>query len=346
MSDDSELPTPQPVEPATSSEAEVFDDEGGGPVKSFLEHLEDLRWTLIRCAISIALGVVACLTAGNFIISLLETPLVWAKRASTDIEPVVVISLGTNVLSRQPLRLFPIPGASSNNVFLRVAATNVGGANVMALVTDTNPPPTASYSMQVALKTYSPGGGFTIAIQLALFGGLTLSAPFVLFFLGQFILPALHVHEKKFLYRIAGFASLLFFAGIAFCYFVLLPITLSTTAAFSNWLGFGADEWRADEYISFCCWFLLGMGVSFQLPMVLLTLVKIDLLNVRTLSKYRAYFYVAILVVAGFVTPDGNPFTMMIMAAPLMFLYEVSVVIAWFWARADRKAALENGDEI
>ena len=315
-------------------------EEGGGPIKSFLEHLEDLRWTLIRCAVSILLGVLACLSAGNFIIGLLEAPLVRAQRARPDKEPVVVITLGTNILSRLPAAKFPVPGGGTNDVMLRVAPVQLQGTTVLALVPDTNPPATAGYSMQVSLKTYSPGGGFTIAVQLAIFGGLTLSAPFVLFFLGQFILPALHMHEKRFLYRIAGASSVLFFAGIAFCYFVLLPITLGTTAAFSNWLGFSADEWRADEYISFCCWFLLGMGLSFQLPMVLLTLVKVGLLDVAGLAKYRAYFYVGILVIAGFVTPDGNPFTMMLMAAPLMALYELSVVIAWFWARRERRSEL------
>ena len=321
-----------------SGQAPDEPEEGGGPIKSFLEHLEDLRWTLIRCAVAVFLGVLTCLTAGNFIISLLEAPLVRAQKARPDKEPVVVITLGTNILSRLPAAKFPVPGAGTNDLMLRVTPVPLQGTTVLALVPDTNPPAMAGYSMQVSLKTYSPGGGFTIAVQLAIFGGLTISAPFVLFFLGQFILPALHMHEKRFLYRIAGSSSLLFFAGIAFCYFVLLPITLGTTAAFSNWLGFSADEWRADEYISFCCWFLLGMGLSFQLPMVLLTLVKVGLLDVAGLAKYRAYFYVGILIIAGFVTPDGNPFTMLLMAAPLMALYELSVVIAWFWARKERRA--------
>lgn len=335
MSDESEnLPAHQ------DDGSHYGDEEAGGPVKSFLEHLEDLRWTLIRCAIAIALGVITCLSAGNFIIRLLTIPLERAQMAKTSVEPKVIVTIGTNILARLPAREFPATMLSTNrDTVFRVRPMQVESNMVMALVADTNPPPSVLYDMPMMLKTYSPGGGFTIAMQLAIFGGLTISAPFVLFFLGQFVLPAMHVHEKKFLYRVAGFASVLFFAGIAFCYFVMLPITLSTTAAFSNWLGFGADEWRADEFISFCCWFLLGMGLSFQLPLVLLTLVKVGLLDVASLSKYRAYFYVGILIVAGFVTPDGNPLTMLLMAAPLMVLYEMTVVIAWFWARQDRKNA-------
>jgi sec-independent protein translocase protein TatC len=328
MSDEPEnLPAPVEV-------AEVYEDEGGGPIKSFLEHLEDLRWTLIRCSIAIALGIITCLSAGNFIIHLLTIPLERAQMAKTSSESKVIISIGTNILARLPAKEFPLTlNVTNRDVVYRLTPVEIGTNSVLALVADTNPPPSMLYNMPMMLKTYSPGGGFTIAVQLAIFGGLTISAPFVLLFLGQFILPAMHIHEKRFLYRVSGFASVLFFAGIAFCYFVMLPITLSTTAAFSNWLGFGADEWRADEFISFCCWFLLGMGISFQLPLVLLTLVKIGLLDVAGLSRYRSYFYVGILIIAGFVTPDGNPVTMLIMAAPLMVLYEMTVVIAWFWAR-------------
>lgn len=340
--DDGHLPQPAHSEHGHSGGETLSDEEeAGGPVKTFLEHLEDLRWTLIRCAIAIALGVVTCLSAGNFIIKVLTYPLEKAQRAKTSKENKVVVSIGTNILARLPLKEFPValpPGYPTNaDVALKIGPALSGTNQVLALTVDTNPPASALYNMPMLLKTYSPAGGFTIAVQLAIFGGLTVSAPFVLYFLGQFILPALHVHEKKFLFRAAGFASLLFFAGIAFCYFVLLPVALSTTAAFSNWLGFAADEWRADEFISFTCWFLLGMGLSFELPLVLLTLVKVGLLDVAGLAKYRAYFYVAILIISGFVTPDGNPVTMLLMAAPLMALYELSMVIAWFWARGDRK---------
>jgi sec-independent protein translocase protein TatC len=91
------------------------------------------------------------------------------------------------------------------------------------------------------------------------------------------------------------------------------------------------------------CWFLLGMGISFELPLVLLTLVKIGLLDATKLSKFRMYWVVGGLVLAGFITPDGNPLTMVIMFLPLHFLYEVSVVVAWWWARKERLAA-ERGE--
>ena len=310
------------------------EDEGGGPVKTFLEHLEDLRWTIVKCAVAIALGVMICLSAGKQIIEVVKWPLKRAQKIRTSDEPRVVLTLGTNYFGSAPRRLFPMGGEPTNqDTFFKLVPVQIGEQKLLGLQTDTNPPASAVDQMRVDLKTYSPGGGFTIAMQIAIFGGITLSAPFVLFFLGQFVLPAMHLHEKRFLYRISGFATLLFFLGIAFCYFVMLPITFSTTTAFSNWLGFAADEWKADEYISFTCWFLLGMGASFELPLVLLTLVKIGLLTAAQLNQFRMYWVVAGLVIAGFVTPDGNPLTMILMFAPLHLLYEVSVIIAWAWGR-------------
>lgn len=323
-------------EPGADSDEE---ESGGGPVKTFLEHLEDLRWTIVKCTIAIALGVIICLSAGKQIVAIVGWPLQQAKKLRTDPEVRVVISLGTNFFARVPVRDFPFAGASTNlDTYLRLAPITLGGQTILGLVADTNPPISSTDNMRLDLKVYSPGGGFVIAMQIAIFGGMTLSAPFVLFFIGQFVLPAMHIHEKKFLFRVSGFATLLFFLGIAFCYFVMLPITFSTTTVFSNWIGFAADEWKADDYISFTCWFLLGMGISFELPLVLLTLVKIGLLTSRQLNQFRMYWVVAGLVISGFVTPDGNPLTMLLMFLPLHLLYEISVVIAWFWGRKERAA--------
>lgn len=333
MADETEVLPPEP---------EHDEEEGGGPVKSFLEHLEDLRWTLVKCAIAIAVGIIICLSASSYIIAIIKWPLKQAELARVTRDPRVILMLGTNVLSRLPASQFPVEGMSTNaDTVFKLSPALIGTNWVLSAVQDASPPPDATYGMNVGLKTYSPAGGFTIAIQIMLFGGFTVSAPFVLFFIGQFVLPAMHVHEKRFLYRVAAFATVLFFAGLAFCYFVMLPITLSTTVAFSNWLGFSADEWRADEFISFTCWFLLGMGLAFQLPLVLLTLVKIGLLDSPRLRRFRSYFYVGILIVAGFVTPDGNPFTMLLMAAPLMGLYELTVLIAWWGERKDRSRATD-----
>src|SRR5262245_37142489 len=84
------------------------EDEGGGPVKTFLEQLEDLRWTLLKCALSIALGIIASLSASPYIVKFLSWPLVLAQRVKTTQNNRVVITLGTNVLARMSQSDFPI----------------------------------------------------------------------------------------------------------------------------------------------------------------------------------------------------------------------------------------------
>jgi len=141
------------------------------------------------------------------------------------------------------------------------------------------------------------------------------------------------------LFRAVAFGSVLFFLGVAFCYFVLAGVALIATVEFSRWLGFGADEWRAEEYVTFMFRFMLGMGIGFELPVVILTLVKVGLLDYKSLARFRSYAIIGNLVIAAVATPSADPLTMMLMAVPLQFLYEVSVWIAWYWHRRDERRA-------
>jgi sec-independent protein translocase protein TatC len=312
------------------------EEEGGGPVKSFLEHLEDLRWMLLKCIAAILVAMLVCLVGGNFLVKLLTWPLIEAQYFRLSQDRSVPIHLGTNVVAKVPLgEIAGTWGTNSPKSFRLVPFLE--GTNVfLKLDPDLQPWAPPSKTM-VILKTYGPLSGIMVAMKLALYGGLVAAAPFILFFVGQFVLPALKLTEKKLLYQIVSFGSVLFFTGVAFCYFVITAIALSATVQFSEWLGFGADEWRAEEYISFMCKFMLGTGLSFELPVVILTIVKIGLLDYVQLKKFRSYWIVIALIISAFVTPSGDPVTMLLMALPLWVLYEVSVWVAYVWNRRDRK---------
>lgn len=328
---------------------EELTEEGGGPVKSFLEHLEDLRWMLIKSVAAILIAMLVCLIAGNRLVAILTWPLNHApafgsfgSQASTQI-PVL---LGTNVLGRVSSDMPGLANAGTNAPrYSALLLTPVAvGTNVfLAAQLDTN-----AHASEVrngpVLKNYTPLGGIMVALKLAMYGGLILASPFLVYFVGQFVLPALKVKEKSMLFRVVAFGSVLFFTGVAFCYFVVAGVALMATVEFSKWMGFGADEWRAEEYISFMCRFMLGMGLAFELPVVILTIVKIGLLNYQQLVRFRSYAIVANLVIAAFATPSADPFTMFLMAIPLQMLYEVSAIIAWYWDRRDRKRESAAGE--
>jgi sec-independent protein translocase protein TatC len=107
---------------------------------------------------------------------------------------------------------------------------------------------------------------------------------------------------------------------------------------YSQWLGLGALQWRAEEYISFVCKFMLGMGLGFELPVVILTLVKIDILSYSTLRKMWRYMIVINLVLGALLTTP-EVVTQVLMAGPLYMLYEITVWIAWYWEQPDRAKA-------
>jgi sec-independent protein translocase protein TatC len=100
-------------------------------------------------------------------------------------------------------------------------------------------------------------------------------------------------------------------------------------------------EWRAETYFSFVTKFLLGMGLGFELPVVLLALVKIGILDYRKLTALRRYMIVINLVLGALLTTP-EPFTQVIMAVVLQILFEISVWVAWYWERQERKHALQN----
>jgi sec-independent protein translocase protein TatC len=316
------------------------DDEGdGGPVKSFLDHLEDLRWMLVKSVVAIVLGMLVCMVAGNKLVQFLTWPLEHA-RGVRPIPKEVPLLLGTNVLGRLSAPALAEATGNTNPVTaLHLTPVMLGTNVILAVEPDTNIVRFAARNIPT-LKNYTPLGGIMVALKLAIYGGLILSSPFLFYFIGSFVLPALKVREKKILYRAVAFGSVLFFLGVAFCYFVLAGVALIATVEFSQWLGFGADEWRAEEYISFMCQFMLGMGLGFELPVVILTLVKIGLIGYDGLTKFRRYAIVANLVIAAIATPSADPFTMFLMAIPLHLLYELSVLVAWYWQWRDRKRAL------
>lgn len=328
--------------------------EGGGPVKPFLDHLEDLRWMLIKVSVSLAVAVMACLVGASTLVEVMKWPLVKAHQqaeleaAKSDkpLERVPVMFDPTNRFGMLPLAVLGIdPVFNHTNKDGRVRTVQlvprqVGSNNwFLGLHLNTNaPPPTDPL---VELVILGPLDVVWITLQLAFFGGMVLAAPFVIYFIGQFILPALRVQEKEFLKPFAFWGTVLFLSGVAFCYFVILPLMLRMTVDFSQWLGFSADQWRAQEYLSMVPKFLLAMGLSFEMPVVILTIVKVGLLDSKKLTWFRSYFIVINLFVCAVVSPSGDPITMIVMAAPLCALYEACILIARFWEWRDRKREAE-----
>jgi len=319
------------------------EDDGGGPVKSFLEHLEDFRWLLVKCAVTLGLAMLVCLIGANYVIAVIKWPLTQATVSYPGTNQIVSVSFGTNHLGNFPLTpdQQQLLGTGTSNRFAAVTIEPVmlGTNQVLGWHVTDDPAALADINkMHIDLVNLSPAGGFFVAIQVAFYGGMLVAAPIMLYFIADFVFPALRIKERKYIYRALLIGGGLFMVGVAFCYFVLMPVALMASQKYSQWLGLGAYQWRAEEYISFVCKFMLGMGLGFELPVVILTLVKIDILSYTTLRKMWRYMIVINLVL-GAVLTTPEVITQVLMAGPLYMLYEITVWIAWYWDQPDRAKA-------
>lgn len=315
-------------------------DSEGGPVKPLLQHLEDLRWVLVKSVVALGLAMLLCLTAGNYVIQILKWPLARAKVSYPGTNQIVTVSYGTNRLGIVKLTFDQqraLDLGTNRFVAVQIEPCKLGTNRVFGWSVDPDPAGTAGIDQaKIQLINLSPAGGFLVAFHVALYGGALLAAPFIFYFVIAFIFPALKLREQKYIYRAIIFGAGLFFLGVVFCYFILLPAALAASQMYSDWLGLGAAQWQAEDYISFVCKFMLGMGLGFELPVVLLTLVKLGVLSYRSLRKMWRFMVVIVLVLGGFLTTP-EVLTQVMMAGPLYMLYEISVWIAWFWEHRDRQ---------
>jgi len=327
---------------AGDHESERPNEAEGGPVKTFLEHLEDLRWVLIKSLVALFVAVLLCLLAGNYVVRIVKWPLTHATISYPGTNQIVTVSYGTNRLGVFQLTAeeqINLELGTNRFVSVQVEPLVIGTNRVLGWRARSDPAAIAdAQRLKIDLINLGPAGGFVVAFQVAIYGGTVLASPFIFYFIATFIFPALKLRERKYIYRGLAFGGGLFLTGVAFCYFILMPVALSAAQMYSHWLGFGAFQWRAEDYISFVCRFLLGMGLGFELPVVILTLVKIGILDYRTLSKARRYVIIINLIL-GAVLTTPEPITQIVMFVPLQILYEITVWIAWYWDRRERKRA-------
>ena len=170
-------------------------------------------------------------------------------------------------------------------------------------------------------------GQFTLQMNSCITAGLILGVPYLLFEIWLFIKPALLDTEKKSASGFVLFASLLFFTGVLFGYYVIAPLSINFLLTFTVDPSI-ANTITIDSYLSLILTLALGSGIIFQLPVVIFVLSKLGIMTPQFMRKSRRYAVVLILIVASVVTPTADPYTMLIVAFPLFLLYELSIMIS------------------
>ncbi len=229
--------------------------------KSFLEHLEDLRKTLMLSLVALVAGMGAvCPFAGN-ILDLLKHPLVLAGQD---------------------------PG--------------------------------------ILLRSMDIGGGFAVTMRIVFWSGLLVATPFITFFVGRFVFPGLTPGERATVKRSLWAVVTLFVLGVCVGYLTTLPTALRVMFGVADWVGAPLGPITIGSYVTFCLQLLLGFGLAFELPAVLVVLGNLGIVTSRQLREKRRYAIVLILILAAILTPPDLA-SQLLMAVPLLILYEVSVLI-------------------
>lgn len=354
-----------------SMQAQRRADSGGAKEMSFLEHLEELRRTLVRMCLALLLGMMVCFAFTPSMLELLRHPVehVWSAHEqehlpsgidaqdwllAKDLDAARVglgqearqlleqrFSQGVRTLADAlpVLRAAALLPESEREAFLqqvtpdaelRAAALKLheSGADL-----DAGRGRVASQMM----GAFQPGEAFMLSLQLAFFGGIVISGPMLLYFLLQFVMPGLLEHEKRIICRSLVWGGGLFLLGCSFSYFAVLPRVLAFFFEYSWKMGI-ENDWRIGYYISFAAKLIFVFGIIFELPVVMIPLIKLGVLTHARMRRLRPYALVGSFAASLFLAPAPDPGTMFLMALPLYMLYELCVLIAWRHARRVEKS--------
>ena len=185
-----------------------------------------------------------------------------------------------------------------------------------------------------------PGEAFFLYMKIAALVGVLISSPYIMWQVWLFIAPGLYAKEKRFAIPFVVSSSALFIAGAAFSHYVLFPAAWSFFGSFSNqYLEFMP---RIEPVFAIYVKLMLGMGLVFQMPVLMFVLARLGIVTAKFLLKNIKYAVLLIFIVAAVITPDGNPVNQLLVGLPMVGLYLIGIVVAWIFGK--KKARDSEGD--
>lgn len=225
---------------------------------------------------------------------------------------------------------------------LLISVATVGALSVVLFV----PAPyliramVAQYFHGIALHAFGPADVILVEVKLSIVGGIVLGLPVLLYQLWMFVVPVFHPRTRRMVYVYVLPSLLLAFAGLAFAHFVVIPRVIGALVAITQ--GVAVPTFGVSDTLNFVLIFFAIFAIIFQLPIVMIALARIGIVNAPLLMKYRKHCLVGFVVAGGAVAPDGNPITMLLLAAPMYVLFEASiwiiVLLEKSWKQADATA--------
>ena len=255
-----------------------------GSEMSFIDHLEALRWHLVRSVVAVVVGAIAIFVYAKEVVSII----VLGPARNDFISYSALCSLGRKL--------------------------HLGDVLCMGNFT-------------IKFQSNAMTEQFMTTFTIAFVGGFIVAFPYVFWEFWRFIKPALSQKEVKRTRGIIFWVSVLFFMGVAFGYFLLTPfmVTFYSNYSLSNLIEFKPT---LSDYIENLIWTTVGIGVLFQMPLLIMFLSKIGIVSPTFLKKYRRHAFVVILIAAAIITPSTDPFSLTLVTIPLYALFETSVLLS------------------
>jgi sec-independent protein translocase protein TatC len=168
-------------------------------------------------------------------------------------------------------------------------------------------------------------------MEVAIIAGVILSLPNIFYQFWKFLSPALRKRERRYIWWIVIFSTICFLLGVVFAFYIMIPLSLKFAVQFGSEAI--KNQFAIDEYMSIILSIILGAGIVFELPMISFFLTKLGILTPNFMRKYRRHAIVIIFILSAVLTPGTDPVSQMILAVPLFFLYEISILISKFAAK-------------
>ena len=267
---------------------------------SFLDHLEDLRWHLIRAVSSVVIAATLAFIFKDFIVGIIMAP------KHMDFPTYVAL-------------------CDLSKFF---------GMDMSFCASE----------LRFVIEVRSVGGQFSAHIWTSIYAGLVIAFPYVLYQLWSFISPGLQENERKSSRGFILIASLLFFLGVAFGYYVITPLSLNflTNYTFAEEV---SNAFDLSSYNSIVRSSSLASGLVFELPIVIYFLTKVGLVTPQFLRKYRKYALVIVLILSAVITPPDIA-SQVIVAIPILLLYQVSILISAIVVRNQKRKLTKKSKKI
>jgi sec-independent protein translocase protein TatC len=303
---------------------------------SLVEHLDELRTRLILCLVAFLAAFALCFWQNDRILDIMDRPLEKSaftkdsedplERSALFQESLKRLTLQLEVLSRQMARSETATAAEKAEwaTLSRQAAATAAAA------------PKATARRPVTLGVGEP---FTVTFKVVGYAALLLALPFLLYQAYAFVLPAFSPNERQIALPLMAMVPFLFVAGVVFAYYMVLPNAINFLQNFND------DNFdillQARDYYKFSIMVLAAMGLLFQVPIGILAVTRVGIVTPRQLRKNRRYAILVIAIVA-MLLPGQDPVTMCLLMAPLIVLFEGSILLA---ALVDRRAARARARE-